>query len=66
MNHVDVSTILFLAVPKPRIKHSLVQLQNVVCADHKKLIKGKKTGFNNKSSMHLCKGIHGHLLNNWL
>ena len=44
MNHVEVSTILFLAVPKSRIKHQLhvVQLQYVVCADHKKLIKGKK------------------------
>ena len=42
MNRVDVSTILFLAVPKSCIKHQLVQLQNVICADHKKLIKGKK------------------------
>ena len=30
MNRVNVSTILFLAVPKSRIKHQLVQLQNVV------------------------------------
>ena len=44
MNHVDVSIVLFLAMSKSRIKHPLVQLQNVVCADHKKLIKGKKTG----------------------
>ena len=35
MNHVDVSTVLFLAVPKPRIKHPLVQLQNVVCVLHR-------------------------------
>ena len=48
IHHVDISTVLFLAVPKPRIKHPQVQLQNVVCADHKKLIKGKKTGFNDK------------------
>ena len=48
MNHVGVLTVLFLEVPKPRIEHPLVQLQNVVCADKKKLIKGKKTGFNDK------------------
>ena len=42
MKCVDVSTILFLAVSKSRIKHQLVQLQNVVCADHKMLIKGMK------------------------
>ena len=43
MYHVDIST-----VPKSRLKHPLVQLQNVVCADHKKLIKGKKTGSNDE------------------
>ena len=48
MNHVDVSTILLLAVPKSRIKHPLVQLQNIVYADHKKLIKDKKTGSNDE------------------
>ena len=42
MNRVDFSTILFLALPKSHIKHQLVQLQNVVCADHKKLIEGIK------------------------
>ena len=42
MNRVDILTILFLALSKSCIKHQLVQLQNVICADHKKLIKGMK------------------------
>ena len=42
INRVDVWTILFFALPKSRVKHQLIQLRNVVCADHKKLIKDKK------------------------
>ena len=48
MNCVDVSTILFLAVSKSRIKHQLVLLQNVVCADHKKADYRHETGTNDE------------------
>ena len=48
MNYKEVSTVLFLAATKPRLKHPLVKLQKIVCADHKQLIKGKKTCFNVK------------------
>ena len=39
ISYVDGSTVLFLHQVK---HHPLVRVQNVLCADHKKLINGKK------------------------